>query len=217
MISLIFNTLATVLCSCVLISSCHTHYNTLRSPGDFNKQINANNLAIFGKLQYQETKKKSTFLLLFKNDSLTYISPVKKLKNHSSVYKVLSLSDTLNILCSEFFGQYYSTDTLFFYPDECFWKNVVYNDPGEGLPQKSSPAIADFRHYKFSSAECRIEQKRYSFSYPNVIAETVPIYDYCNKIKLNAGTDSLIDKTYLYQKYSDKKEAMLRFVTSFLR
>lgn len=201
----------------IFLNSCYTPYNNWKSPADFDKQIKVNNLSLFGTLKYSQAKSKNKFLLLFKNDSLQYVSVGKKLKKHSSTYKMLFVSDTLNIISSEFYGEYYTTDTLFFYNDECFWKKVVYNDPPFGMPKNASPAVADFSYYRFLANECFNSEKRYSYAYPIIISGTVPLGDYCNKIRSGIATDSLIDTTYVSWKYPDKNDVLLSFIRNYLR
>jgi hypothetical protein len=201
----------------VIVSSCYTPYNNLKSPADFDNQIKINSLSFFGPLKYTLSKSNNKFLLLFKNDSLQYVCVGKKLKKHSSIYKVLFRSNTLNILSSEYYGKYYTTDTLFFFNDECFWKKVVYNDPPYGMSKIASPAVADFSYYKFSTTECLMSEKRYRYSYPTIVSGTVPLIEYCDKIRSGVATDSLIDRTYVSWKYPDKNEALLRFAYDYIR
>lgn len=201
----------------VLLNSCYTPYNNLKSSVDFDKEINTGSLSLFGKLSYDNgsLKTKDKYLLLFKNDTLKYISIGKKLKKHSSVYKVIYQSDTLNILSSEFHGKYYTTDTSFFFTDEYFHKTVYYDHPRSELPKTSNPILADFYHYKFTTNECFRSNKRY-YCYPNKITETTPLAEYSNQVRVGVAISSLTD-TIVSWKYSDKKEELLNFSNERLR
>jgi hypothetical protein len=193
--------------------SCYTQKKNLKEGIDFDKKVQASSISLFGPFKYiPSNNDRNSIELYFKQDSLKYISPGGR--NYSKIYKVLFLSDSVNMISNEFQTRYFSIDTLLFYPNILFWKTVAYDiEPGKG--QTATPLHSRFEQYYFKANELR--RSRRTYNVPPAIPEPQSISNWARITIMKGPLGSAVDSSHISQQFQDRQEAMRNFFKSYIR
>ena len=116
------------LCSCTTSKSiqhfAHTNDLTIKTAGNIN--------FFNGSIQIQESPDpadKKKVWLLYKGDSLQYVSNGKRIPNNDYIYKIQKVEDTLFMLTrASLFVRYYTADTLLFRANFVINKGSLYDN-----------------------------------------------------------------------------------------
>lgn len=111
----------------LLCISCYTEKHNLVNKSDYDKVISAKNASFFNGFDYEPaTNKRDNILLLYKNDSLKYLSfGNSKLTKYASIYRIDILADSLTQMVRTSSGRYQTFDTIQITNNEYYTKRSL--------------------------------------------------------------------------------------------